>query len=104
MTSPCYRNILGEKALACFLTALQNDLKQQMEILMDDMKGMEDTNRDLCEKMEYVQDLLNLEKKERDQVSSMRYYHGTSHFQFQGEIRSQYKEKNRLHFILLVSF
>ena len=36
---------------------------------MDDMKNMEETNRSLCDKLQYMQDLLDEEKNECDQVS-----------------------------------
>ena len=44
-------------------------MKQQIEILMDDMKNLEETNRSLCDQLQYMQDLLDEEKNERDQVS-----------------------------------
>ena len=36
---------------------------------MDDMKNLEETNRGLCDQLQYMQDLLDEEKNERDQVS-----------------------------------
>ena len=35
---------------------------------MDDMKNLEETNRGLCEQLQYMQNLLDDEKNERDQV------------------------------------
>ncbi|KAL8597437.1 hypothetical protein ACOMHN_050935 [Nucella lapillus] len=51
--------------------ARKNDLQQQVEILKDDMKSMEEDKRDLFKKMEYMQNLLDSDKDERDQLSRM---------------------------------
>ena len=36
---------------------------------MDDMKNLEETNHSLCDKLQYMQNLLDDEKHEHDQVS-----------------------------------
>ncbi|KAK7112267.1 uncharacterized protein [Littorina saxatilis] len=48
--------------------ARQDELRQQVEILMDDMKNLEETNRGLCEQLQWMQSLLDDEKDERDQM------------------------------------
>ncbi|XP_076439753.1 uncharacterized protein LOC143279555 isoform X2 [Babylonia areolata] len=48
--------------------AAQNNLQHQLEILTDDMKNMEEKNRELCEQLHYMQNLLDTEKDERDQL------------------------------------
>ncbi|KAK7493316.1 hypothetical protein BaRGS_00015442 [Batillaria attramentaria] len=46
----------------------QDDLKRQLDSLMEDVHTLESTNKGLCEQLRYMQDLLDDEKTERDQM------------------------------------
>lgn len=46
----------------------EEDFKRQVDSVMEEMQGLENTNKGLREQLKYMQDLLNDEKIERDQM------------------------------------